>query len=66
MKRRMYAVGIAFGIVAALLPPSKAAAEVSEVRITRGFAIPHLPIMVMEHEKLPEHRIGSLKTMPAS
>lgn len=54
MKQRVYAVGIAFGIAAALLLPCNAAAEVSEVRIARGFAIPHLPIMVMEHEKLLE------------
>ena len=54
MKQRVYAVGIAFGVAAALLLPCNAAAEVSEVRIARGFAIPHLPIMVMEHEKLLE------------
>lgn len=54
MRQRLGAVGIVFGLAATLLLPSNAAAEVSEVRIARGFAIPHLPIMVMEHEKLLE------------
>jgi NitT/TauT family transport system substrate-binding protein len=37
-----------------LLPAGAAHAEVKEVRIARGFAIPHLPIMIMEHDKLLE------------
>ncbi|TMH09134.1 MAG: hypothetical protein E6H67_00030, partial [Betaproteobacteria bacterium] len=40
--------------VAALGSPMTASAEVKEVQIARGFAIPHLPIMIMEHEKLLE------------
>ena len=36
-----------------------AAAEVKEVQIARGFAIPHLPIMIMEHEKLLERHARS-------
>jgi len=40
--------------LALLALPLAAAAEVKEVQIARGFAIPHLPIMVMEHEKLLE------------
>ena len=40
--------------VALLALPLAAWAEVKEVQIARGFAIPHLPIMVMEHEKLLE------------
>jgi len=40
--------------VAALGLPSAALAEVKEVQIARGFAIPHLPIMIMEHDKLLE------------
>jgi NitT/TauT family transport system substrate-binding protein len=40
--------------VAALGLPSAALAEVKEVRIARGFAIPHLPIMITEHDKLLE------------
>lgn len=38
----------AFGLAAT------APAEVKEVKIARGFAIPHLPIMIMEHDKLLE------------
>lgn len=34
--------------------PVTVAAEVKEVQIARGFAIPHLPIMIMEHDKLLE------------
>jgi NitT/TauT family transport system substrate-binding protein len=41
-------------LVAALGVPSAAFAEVTEVQIARGFAIPHLPIMIMEHDKLLE------------
>jgi NitT/TauT family transport system substrate-binding protein len=29
-------------------------AELKEIKIARGFAIPHLPIMIMEHDKLLE------------
>jgi NitT/TauT family transport system substrate-binding protein len=45
---------VAVCLVAALSLPSAAFAEVTEVQIARGFAIPHLPIMIMEHEKLLE------------
>jgi NitT/TauT family transport system substrate-binding protein len=41
-------------VVAALGLPSATLAEVKEVQIARGFAIPHLPIMIMEHDKLLE------------
>ena len=41
-------------VVVLLGLPMTASAEVSEVQIARGFAIPHLPIMIMEHEKLLE------------
>jgi sulfonate transport system substrate-binding protein len=34
--------------------PAIAYAEAKEVKIARGFAIPHLPIMIMEHDKLLE------------
>ena len=40
--------------VALLALPLGAWAEVTEVQIARGFAIPHLPIMIMEREKLLE------------
>jgi len=40
--------------VAALGLPTNTSAEVKEVQIARGFAIPHLPIMIMEHDKLLE------------
>ena len=42
-------------VVAALGLPTKTSAEVKEVQIARGFAIPHLPIMIMEHDKLLEN-----------
>ena len=45
---------VAVCLVAALGLPSAAFAEVTEVQIVRGFAIPHLPIMIMEHDKLLE------------
>ncbi len=41
-------------VVAALGLPTNTSAEVKEVQIARGFAIPHLPIMIMEHDKLLE------------
>lgn len=41
-------------VVAAFALPVAASAEVKEVQIARGFAIPHLPIMIMEHDKLLE------------
>src|SRR5438552_8337905 len=40
--------------VIALAMTGVAGAEVKEVKIARGFAIPHLPIMIMEHDKLLE------------
>src|SRR5438552_10697580 len=40
--------------VIALAMTGVAGAEVKEVKIARGFAIPHLPIMIMEHERLLE------------
>jgi NitT/TauT family transport system substrate-binding protein len=41
-------------VIAAIGVPLAASAEVKEVQIARGFAIPHLPLMIMEHEKLLE------------
>ncbi len=32
--------------------PATVPAEVSEVQVARGFAIAHLPVMIMEHDKL--------------
>jgi sulfonate transport system substrate-binding protein len=47
-----------FGVAACapviLIVAGAALAEVKEVKIARGFAIPHLPIMIMEHDKLLE------------
>src|SRR5437016_8300540 len=40
--------------VAALGLPTNTSGEVNEVQIARGFAIPHLPIMIIEHDKLLE------------
>ena len=40
--------------LAALTLPATSVAEVNEVQIARGFAIPHLPIMIIEHDKLLE------------
>ncbi len=45
---------VAVCLAAALGLPPAAFAEVTEVQIARGFAIPHLPIMIMEHDKLLE------------
>ena len=50
--------------VALLALPLAAWAEVKEVQIARGFAIPHLPIMVMEHEKLLEKHASSTTFPP--
>ena len=41
-------------VVAAFGMPMTVSAEVKEVHIAHGFAIPHLPIMIMEHDKLLE------------
>jgi sulfonate transport system substrate-binding protein len=51
---RFVRLGRIFGLAALLAAAASASAEVSEVRIARGFAIPHLPIMVMEHDRLLE------------
>src|SRR5438477_8471893 len=51
--RRRSAIAV-LCVVAALGLPTNTSAEVKEVQIARGFAIPHLPIMIMEHDKLLE------------
>jgi NitT/TauT family transport system substrate-binding protein len=53
-RHRSQRAGIALCVVASLGLPAAASAEVKEVQIARGFAIPHLPIMIMEHDKLLE------------
>jgi NitT/TauT family transport system substrate-binding protein len=53
-RRRVQRVMAALCSVAALGWPMATSAEVKEVQIARGFAIPHLPIMIMEHDKLLE------------
>lgn len=53
-RRRLPLRALAACAIAALGLSFGAAAEVKEVQIARGFAIPHLPIMIMEHEKLLE------------
>ena len=52
--KRLQRAMAALCVIAVLGLPTAAAAEVKEVQIARGFAIPHLPIMLMEHDKLLE------------
>src|SRR5437762_3691804 len=51
--RRRSAIAV-LCVVVTLGLPTTTSAEVKEVQIARGFAIPHLPIMIMEHDKLLE------------
>ena len=53
-RHRLQRATAALCVVAAFGLPVAASAEVKEVQIARGFAIPHLPIMIMEHDKLLE------------
>ncbi|TMG84928.1 MAG: ABC transporter substrate-binding protein [Betaproteobacteria bacterium] len=53
-RHRLKRAAAALCVVAAFGLPVAASAEVKEVQIARGFAIPHLPIMIMEHDKLLE------------
>ena len=53
-RHRLQRAAAALCVVAAFGLPVAASAEVKEVQIARGFAIPHLPIMIMEHDKLLE------------
>ena len=57
MDRRHLLLASAAGLGAVCLPRHAAAAEIGEVSIARGFAIPHLPVMVMEHQKLYEKHL---------
>jgi len=50
MHRRDFLAGAAVLCGAGLVYPARA--ETSSVSIARGFAIPHLPVMVMEHQSL--------------
>jgi hypothetical protein len=44
-----------------------ASAEVKKVQIARGFAIPHLPIMIMEHDSCwGSTRLVISRTIPYS
>ena len=53
-RHRLQRAAAALCVVAAFGLPVAASAEVKEVQIARGFAIPHLPMMIMEHDKLLE------------
>jgi len=53
-RHRLKRAAAALCVVAAFGLPVAASAEVKEVQIARGFAIPHLPMMIMEHDKLLE------------
>ncbi len=53
-RHRLQRAAAVLCVVAAFGLPVAASAEVKEVQIARGFAIPHLPIMIMEHDKLLE------------
>jgi NitT/TauT family transport system substrate-binding protein len=60
LQHRSQRAMVALCVLAALGLPIAASAEVKEVQIARGFAIPHLPIMIMEHDKLLEkHALAS-------
>jgi NitT/TauT family transport system substrate-binding protein len=60
MNRREAMAG-ALGAAAAFAAlPGPAHAEIDEIAIARGFAIPHLPLMIMEHEKLIEKHAAAL------
>ena len=53
-RHRLQRAAAVLCVVAAFGLPVAASAEVKEVQIARGFAIPHLPMMIMEHDKLLE------------
>lgn len=53
-RRRLQRAVVTLCFLAISVLPVAVAAEVKEVQIARGFAIPHLPIMIMEHDKLLE------------
>ncbi|GAC1328322.1 MAG: ABC transporter substrate-binding protein [Beijerinckiaceae bacterium] len=57
-RREVMATGL--GLLAAPALVSGVRAEVDEITIARGFAIPHLPLMIMEHEKLIEKHASVL------
>jgi NitT/TauT family transport system substrate-binding protein len=59
MDRRHFLAASAAAIGAATLPQKAAAAEVGEISIARGFAIPHLPVMIVEHQKLYEKHLAA-------
>jgi NitT/TauT family transport system substrate-binding protein len=57
---RREAMSGALGAAALAALPTPAHAEIDEISIARGFAIPHLPLMIMEHEKLIEKHAAAL------
>jgi NitT/TauT family transport system substrate-binding protein len=57
---RREAVAGALGAAAMTALPAPTRAEIDEIAIARGFAIPHLPLMIMEHEKLIEKHAAAL------
>jgi NitT/TauT family transport system substrate-binding protein len=59
MNRREAMAG-ALGAAALAALSAPAHAEIDEISIARGFAIPHLPLMIMEHEKLIEKHAAAL------
>jgi len=53
-RHRLRRTMAALCFLAAFGLPAAVSAEAKEVQIARGFAIPHLPIMIIEHDKLLE------------
>jgi NitT/TauT family transport system substrate-binding protein len=56
MRRRSFACALATGALAATLVSTAARAEASTVRISYGYGILYLPLMVMDREQLLEKR----------
>ena len=56
MRRRSFACALAGGALAATLASTAARAEASVVRISYGYGILYLPLMVMDREQLLEKR----------
>ena len=54
LRRRLGAPALALLALAAIGTAAPARAEVSEIRIAKGFGIGYLPLIVMEHEQLFE------------
>jgi NitT/TauT family transport system substrate-binding protein len=66
MRSTGFAYGVALVLVAGLGligVPVQAAAQ--EIKVTRQYGLPYLPLMVMEHEQLPERHLRQLGVQDA-